>query len=847
MSLNGLSWADTSACDIHLLPGLVSPELKRLLRPNNFNSTTGETVEDTFSNMPGVKVSFAAQFNGAPDNHGVKMNPDTGQVTVAAALPAGPRLRSFIITATAKEGTTTVTNRIRVNIHESISRIWLTPAQLTVRKGAKNMRLSVLAQFDDLTIGDITNWSPFTSPGGVTDFTYVHSVAPDTPLLSWSAESVPAGGASVVSVDSVTGELTASADTGKAKITVKLLNKSASAMVLCAKAWSTPTTLTLVSGPGDRRAGFVPNFLFLPDGFQEKEKTEFERLVRFVVGRLSSRNRTRPFSALGEKVNYYYGWVPSPDAGVSVLDELDRTVLSPTTADGSSLEFPSPGRGPTGKWSLENLINEVGLPISTADTTISDLGQPRIDAWQKLYGNQVTKARVQDVFRTWLLRNDRVIVNERDTGFHMAFGTRPALDSANAGHSLSFNPRRLADDDFDIFLKNLRGPTGLSLLDLWSAKGKDSKFIVFLCRSKHLGGGNTNRPSDGAIVGVSLGDKLTHRLENNKLGDGLEITPDPIPSDPTYDIWLTVAHELGHSCNLGDEYGGDASAPTQARIASTVAKANLQDRASLLAGSDLSTDKLKWKDWPRIAKAGVLLDNPKPKPDGKFALVLENQKASRLKTGDIVRLRTRPLAKALPPTNRFKVESVTDAEMIIAPLFTGSVLDPAKFPRGSIVMMPVRGPDSDPAAKLFGPDLPLVDEATLTRIAETGNPLNAQPLTGEAPAPNDASGRPCKSIQLKLPTGATNFPNRKAPNPPIYSSWTIGIFENGARHNCGVFRPTGVCLMSQNANVDPKTNTDNLYDFCLICRYAIIDELDPTLHEAVEIDFVGRYGKRGAQ
>jgi hypothetical protein len=97
-----------------------------------------------------------------------------------------------------------------------------------------------------------------------------------------------------------------------------------------------------------------------------------------------------------------------------------------------------------------------------------------------------------------------------------------------------------------------------------------------------------------------------------------------------------------------------------------------------------------------------------------------------------------------------------------------------------------------------------------------------------------------------VPTGATNFPDRKAPNPPAFSSWTIGIYDNGAEYNCGIYRPTGVCLMKRSANTDPTTNELNLYDFCLICRYAIVDAVDPTLHGEVEQDFRARYGVRGA-
>jgi hypothetical protein len=34
-----------------------------------------------------------------------------------------------------------------------------------------------------------------------------------------------------------------------------------------------------------------------------------------------------------------------------------------------------------------------------------------------------------------------------------------------------------------------------------------------------------------------------------------------------------------------------------------------------------------------------------------------------------------------------------------------------------------------------------------------------------------------------------------------------------------------------------------MYEFCLICRYAIVDALDPTLHGEVAQDFRDRYGK----
>jgi hypothetical protein len=835
MSLNGLMWLDTNASDIHLLPGLVSPQLKRLLRPTKRDASGAVSMEE-FSNMTSVTLSFAAQFAGAPASHGVTVDVATGEVAVA---PAGSKLHSFIITASAKEAAVTVTRRIRVNLHGSISKMWLTPARLTVRKNSKNMRLSLLAQFDDGTIGDITNWAPFDKSLVPTDF--VHAAGSTAPVLTWSAES-----GAVVTVDEVTGVLSATAETGGAKITVKFLNQAASATVVCAKPWSTPVTVTHVSGPGPREVNFVRNMLFLPDGFKDTaaEKASFEQLVRFVVGRLASRNRTRPFAALANRMNFFFAWLPSPDAGVSVLNELDRKTLSASTAEGRLLKLPSLERGPAGKWSLEQLINEVGLPTPVSDPIISVLNQARIDAWQALYGLQVTSTSMGHLFNDWLDLNDRVILNERDTAFHMAFGSRPALDEDFPGHALSVNPRRLHNDDFDSFLNALHTPTGAGLPDLWS-KGKDNNLVVIICRSNHIGGLNDKRDNGGRTVGVSFRRDVVHFMHDTTPPDkGFDLTPDNIPSDPTYDLWLTVAHELGHSCNLGDEYGGKANPPTAEVIQSVTKYANLQDRSALDSGGFLIESNLKWAEWPRIAKAGVLLTNPKPEA-GKFRLSLFDGKAAGFKPNDVVRLRTRPLPTAAAPSGRFKVESVVGNDIVIAPLF-GAALDPAKFPAGSIVMAPVRAKDPNPAADSYGGDLTLADADVLHRITDTNNPHNAQPLAGEAPAPNDAFGRKCKNIELNLPTAATNFPNRAAPKPPRYSSWTIGIYENGAQHNCGIFRPTGVCLMNTNAQKDTKTNSTNMNDFCLICRYAIVDELDPTIHGSVEDDFVERYGNRGA-
>jgi len=848
MTFAGLLWANTGATDLHLLPGLVGPDLKSLLRASD--GAAAAPLDNTFT------VRFTESLNGSGASHGATVNPDTGEVTVTTAAMKG---RSFILTASATQAGVTRTTRIRVNIHNAITRMWLTPApRLTVRNRATGVRFSVLALFDDGLIGDITNWSPFEPAGA--PHTFVHADGADDPALTWSSTGPP------VVADPRTGVLTASADTGEATITVRHDTvPPAAATAVCARAWTTPVSLTHVGGPGVRFTDSVPNILFLPDGFTDTERGRFENLVRLIVKRLEYRNRTRPFAALVGRMNYWQAWVPSPQPGVSVLNEVEVKGGGGSVDKADGVPFPTEGPAtslPKNRWEISDLVNAVGLPNPVADPIISSI-DAKIAEWQRLYGTFVTGDLVSrgpdkpggvSLFGQWLSLADRTLIDERDTAFHTAFGNRPALAGDNVDHAISLNPRRLTDDDFNSFLDALRGPHNENLGRLWTT-GKDRTLVVMVCRSSHVGGSTSERDVRvdattvvvGRTIGVSLATRNFHQLRPSTTGGGNELVPDNIPTDVFYSVWLTVTHELGHAAGLGDEAGGATTPPTAREIADAATRPNVQDVTPLVSPGVLHVDKIKWAGWQRIAKAGVVKAiAPQGGPTrGPLTVTLDSLKKSGLAKDDIVRLRRRPLATAGDPSPIWRVDSVTPAQnqVVIVPQFAGptEVIDPAAFPPGSILMAPVRAAGTAIAEKT------LADPEILTRIATTRNPLNAQPLAGEADKPNDVEGRPTPNVELDVPTLATNFPNRKAPEPPAFSSWTIGVFENGGRHNTGFYRPTGTCLMSAPFQTDPRHNTVNLYDFCLICRYAFIDGIDPTAHGQVEQDFVERYGKQGAR
>jgi hypothetical protein len=104
-------------------------------------------------------------------------------VTVGS-LPGGPKLRNFIIICKVQEAINSLETRIRIHVHESISRVWLTPNPLTAREGATGVRLSVLAKFADGTIGDITNWGAFSAQA-LADQIFVRGTGLATPALAW--------------------------------------------------------------------------------------------------------------------------------------------------------------------------------------------------------------------------------------------------------------------------------------------------------------------------------------------------------------------------------------------------------------------------------------------------------------------------------------------------------------------------------------------------------------------------------------------------------------------------------------------------------------------------------------
>jgi hypothetical protein len=846
VSVRSIFLPNTAIREMHLMPGLVSPRLDHLLwirdqdEANNVRADTPPT---------GVTVTFQALFIGAPDNHGVKFNETTGEITIKASWSAGTRLRSFIVLCGASEGANIFSKRIRVNVHESMTRMWLSPfsvtanqGSLTVREDAENMRLSVMAEFDDGVVGDITNWSPHRLPKPA-DRTFVHQDGKVVPVLEWSSTN-----AAEIAVNA-TGLLTCTDAAASETVTARWppapapATQSADATVKGAPAWTAGVPITHVQGPGpqgllDPR---VHNILFLPDGFANttSDFEDFNRYVRAVVTLLRTNPLTRPFDLFTDSLNYFMAWVPSPDAGISVLNELDRVPSVGPNEEAVPIDPPSAPRVPAEpQWAVKEIVNEVGMPTPKFDPVGSPLGTEvagRLKEWRELYGEDITSALVTPNYAGWLDLSDRVLLNERDTAFHFAISHRPGIDDSATERDLGLHDLRMTEADLDRFLDNLQDSHGTRLpLSPWVSGRKDHDLVAVLCRSNANAGANTPRTAGGHYLALSLDWNGSHHLKTNAAGFGFDLDPDPISRTVSPDTWTTVAHELAHSWSLKDEYGRGGVIDVNSAN-DLLLFANAQPRSTLVNGDnlELTESNLKW-DWPRLEKAAVMIDQPTGADP--FRIKLRKGHGYPFGRGDIVLLRTRPLLDpAVKVSGRLKIKRMLgDGDEIEVTPLAGVVLNPADFPADSVVIAPRRGPDPNAADDGYGPDLKLVHKSVFDRINATHNPLNAEY--------GDATNRPCPG-EAPTPTGATNFHGGIAPKPPRYSSWIVGLYENAKGFDCDVYRPTGTCLMRRRLFVDIETGRTRVYQFCPVCRYAIVDLIDPSKHGIIDRDYAPRYPK----
>ncbi|MCC7206291.1 MAG: hypothetical protein IT323_03240 [Anaerolineae bacterium] len=808
MPITNAFWSPKT--DIHLLPGQGVPNLLGRLALGH--STLPNLV---FANDPSIAplitTNFVGGFAGAPNNFGVTVTPATGQIAVANPLPGGNRLRNFLVRAEVSEGGSVFAIKplLRVHVHSAVTRVWLTPSTLTIHAVSGGTpigdifqpKLTVLAQFDDGVIGNIT----------------------DLPGLSWSTSD-----AGQITVDGINGLLLAINPNRQAQITVTLPaalgGGSATATVRSVPAWGAPGNLTFIGGKGAAQWNNVPNILFVSEGFAAAEQAQFEAYVTKVVQKLHTWNVTRPYDLLRSSVNYWYAFSPSPEADISVRSEV---VLTGTGAQRNAVEMPDP-MPPTGaeaQWTPQQLMHEVGLPIPADSGAALNT---KLAEWQAVYGPHVTEAKARNAFDAWKALASRAILNERDTNLGLAFGVPPCADYDGITRVPTLHDRRVGQRQLELLVGALTH-SGVNIGQTWIGAGKDAGLICIVAKSNQRGGGNVGRP--GALGSVyfntTIHDTPFCIVRANAGGNGFDIVPCAIPGNPANDTVATVAHESAHSFHLLDEYGetGDVSHLNFAGPATRYDNEyNVQNRDQLLTGGQLDAAKIKWL-WPRLSAAGVLTGQPTP-AGGNFQVTLQAGHTTPFRERDVVRLRRRPLPANPAPSGRFRITAINaGANTITLEPLAGTAITPANFPAGSLLIRPVRRADS---GATLGDDLPLVAPIIFNHINATHAPLNR---------PSDNLLGAC-ALDDSVQQAARNLPSGLPKCRPRRRGKIVGLYEGGDQFHCGVYHPTGMCIMR---SYNDREEAGQLVPFCPVCRYALVDIIDPTQHGTIDSDYARDY------
>lgn len=831
---------DVAGYDIHVVAtGGASRRLDRFLLldydvpdPADPTKTISQQKSAASALADGIKVVFEAQCTLGPPIAGTSQwklpslnnatfDTASGEVVYPAAVAGANILRNFIVLARITDQHNvayTPPPAIRIHLHPGIVKIWPTPSPLTVHQDLHPVpspltrpRFRLLAEFSDDTLGDVTQ----------------------TPGIQWTSRDPakvtvgPQGQLKALVPDAagVAIQITLPASLLSTQVSDGLVNTK--------PPWKTPVAAHIIghaSGAARLSKGF--NFLFLSEGFVDGEQDQFQQLALALADFIHNTHRTYPYNLLKDRINFWWAFVPSPKAGTTVLyenmeahDATHSLWLDVSARPSVTRQFAVP---------IDKLIREAGLPAPADQTALTTPDQ--ITAWNKLFGAFAPDlAAANDVDVTWWrLMANRFLLDDVDSAFGLVYGERPRQQSTTPARSIALSPIRCGRADLDDFLGALTdGPGGVTIGDTWAKKdAPDRPFVIFLCAGAREGGARS--PGDD-VLAIGLPERTSIDATIVPGHRRATLNPEAPGSKVSIDNEVTVAHEMAHALGiagkidvgLDDEYGEflASASPTADQLASIKTYPNIQSRVDLLGGGAvLKGDQIKWAKWQRIEKA-ALLDLPPVSLDplpvqvgSRFRLVVKAPPPRPFAAGDKVRLRKRPLSTAPDPTLELQVTTIESKTSMVVKVLT-LPFDPSTIAIGDIVFKARHGTVGGASV-----ELKLVSQAIQDHVTATNRPLNApKPPAGYTCAvtngdPMDPTNRPAEGPTFKLPR---------------YMRWVVGLYDGGAQFNCDVYHPSGICIMRRQQRA-ASTSADSIYAFCPVCRYALVDNLDPTLHGTVD-------------
>jgi hypothetical protein len=591
--------------------------------------------------------------------------------------------------------------------------------------------------------------------------------------------------------------------------------------------------------------------LFLCDGYKVEDKPKFEGQVRSLLGLMKKSRLTRPFDLLATSMNYYQAFIPSNHHGISVLCEVypDQTPDGELKPDSRGIvdlfcvpdaEDPSPGD----RWGLKNVIFRLGLPVPAQG--LKRPVQEIRDYWDSIV-DDVPQNRISDkTVRKWQKLALRSFLEEPDSVLGLAYGEYPAVSRERNDREIGFHSNRMSRSRLDPILSRLADAQGNSMSAIWMEQPDgtqpNSYPLIFILSSLKWDRG-VNYTRGYIAMNVEDRDTIPARRVTGKLTYEIDLTG-KITNRISHGRLVRACHEVAHSFGLGDEYNEKGTMPQSEDVDAT--NGNLQKQADLEDRlHDINGDLIKWR-WHRIRKAAVIAGTISEIQPGKFRVPVVLGQANQFAIGDEVLLRVRQFPDPLPRnpdvSSLLEIIGVADPDGLLDPAepagpdnpLVGGVIvtategetftedDATTFYEGCIIYLPV------PASELvIEPDYlfaEMIAKNIKDHLTERGCALNQDPASDVLCVPDKNDVQKPVKLDVDLPFCF------------CHKNRIVGLYTGGNLYDCGVYHPTGNCIM-RNSNSDGK-------EFCAVCRYLLVDIIDPYKHFSIDLDYEKIYPQK---
>ncbi|MBN1274416.1 MAG: hypothetical protein JXB26_19310 [Candidatus Aminicenantes bacterium] len=853
--------------DIHLLRGQ-SIDLIDLLKIGTDSATT------YMNNNASVSCSFDPMFFNIPVGNikrgfNIDVDTTTGRIEADAAPPAPPtpEKRNFLVIVEARDSNNneTKTTSIRVNIHQSIQSVMLSPDKLTVQRGIDGFQFSLRARFDDDVVAEIGRIYKYKNELANYTFNPQYNIA-------WSSPT-----ANLINAN--TGEITPDPALALQEydisVEVQILgNTHIAAGKVIASDKLDGTNLNIKAElvatgncPGFAKIDEVPNILFVPDGFDENDEDHFNKLVDKYVSDLSNGKITSPFNILAGSINYWKVFIPSREKGANHRCEIYFKQKDNEMVGRQMFDAEKPDDMDTSKWYFTHLYYYIGFPVKWHKNRNYSQLKDEWKATTTLSDAQVD-AITNDAIDNWKRTGERRLPEERDTILGIRINDSTSSSKDDRYDSVHFYEKRMDREKFDEFLFTLQDDQGNAIGDKFikqmANRGKDWDNIAFLSAALN---GRENNFQGGFFLITNTRDwfyKIDGQFNNIKAS---LIFPND-KEELTLSAKATITHELGHSFALEDEYGEDP--PNEAysnkfidhqdvsgwEYAKYTGAAfsmdwsgNVQARKDLLSPNPnipntgmIDAEKIKWR-YHRIQKCGMVVSNP-VKAGNQYTITLKNKnQAEQFAANDAVFLRKRnddsPIAVVTrqPPAAQPNITSDTitrtvsqelevvsvnpGAHQVVVKTADGSNLDANLMniiPNVEVMILynPVRAPDDVYSAAYKFAEL--IPKKILDHLKANPFPLNAR---------KDNAGK-YKEIIDGEPVQNSFLPSSLVPCCSSRKKEIVGLYSCGNQYHGHIYHPTGHCFMRS------QLHGGSLDEFCAVCRYTLVDMIDPYKHGKVD-------------